>query len=133
MQLKNSLLCTFSKKYFYKKDISNIMEYYGDQLDNNRLYVLQHVDDPVLCYITYNVTSDKDFFRKTIALHRKKESNILYSLDGLNALVREQNNGIEDKRFSVDWSLYHDCILLVSEGHLNAIPTRLLDIYNIND
>ena len=40
----------------------------------------------------------------TILLHRKKESNTLYTINALNALVRQLNNGMLDNRFIINWT-----------------------------
>jgi hypothetical protein len=112
----------------YQNVVNEIIEYYDGEFTVDKLYILQNKKIPALCYITYNVTSDKEYFDKTIALHRKKGFNTLYTLDGLNAIVRLQNNGQEDKSFSVDWDPYKNSIVLAPEGNINVIHTSLLDI-----
>ena len=47
----------------------------------------------------------------TILLHRKKDSNTLYTINALNDLIKSLNGGIIDTSFKVDWQDYKNCIL----------------------
>ena len=42
--------------------------------------------------LTYNINQDtfnsrQDFYKNTISVHRKKDSNTLYTINSLNALI----------------------------------------------
>ena len=57
---------------------------------------------------------------------KKKQSNTLYTINALNMLIRELNNGILDKSFSIDWINYKNCILLYdSIEKVQRINTKL--------
>lgn len=60
----------------------------------------------------------------TITINRKKESETLYSINALNTLIRELNNGVLDKSFRVDWTQYQNKLMLSDRSGL----FRLIDI-----
>ena len=66
----------------------------------------------------------------TIALHRKKQSNTLYTINALNEVIRKKNNGVLDKKFPIEWSEFQNSLLLVNDKGLNIIPTRIHKIIN---
>jgi hypothetical protein len=64
----------------------------------------------------------------TILLHRKKDSNTLYTINALNDLIKELNGGILDMKYKVNWSEYRNCILLTTGGELKRLDTKVHDI-----
>ena len=72
----------------------------------NYIYVLQNKSDLDELFVTYNIDTafkpDKPL-GDTILVHRKKQSNTLYTINALNELVKEENNGVLDKSFAIDW------------------------------
>ena len=68
----------------------------------------------------------------TIALHRKKQTNTLYTINSLNEIIREKNNGVLDKTFPVPWEEYQNQLLLVNDEGLNKIHTRIYTIVNVD-
>ena len=61
----------------------------------------------------------------TILLHRKKESNTLYTINALNALIKSLNSGILDTNYKIVWSDYKNSILLIQNNDLNIIQTKI--------
>ena len=75
--------------------------------------------------------------KNTISLHRKKEVNSLYTLNALNEVVKIQNNGLLDSKFSVEWADYRNTLLVTykeddGEQKLRRINTRLISVVNID-
>mgnify|MGYP007089911592 FL=1 len=65
--------------------------------------------------------------RGTITINRKKDSDTLYSINALNALIREQNNGVLDKSYRVEWQHYANRLLLTDrEGNFRCIEIQEL-------
>jgi hypothetical protein len=64
-------------------------------------------------------------------VHRKKESNTLYTINALNTLIKELNNGYVDPSYKVDWNDYRNCILLTRGPELKRINTRLHKIIEL--
>jgi len=96
--------------------------------------VFQNEDDHHQLICTYNVEYDEDAIQDvpdTISLHRKKQSNTLYTINALNDLIRELNGGKLDKSFPIDWNNYRNSLLLTNELGLNKIPTRIYSIVDV--
>jgi hypothetical protein len=86
---------------------------------------------------TYNVEYEDDHVSEdipnTISLHRKKQSNTLYTINALNEVIRELNNGVLDKKFPIPWENYQNSLLLTNDAGLNKIPTKIHRIINTKD
>ena len=78
---------------------------------------------------------DKEMQRKQLPnamlVHRKRETNTIYTINSLNALIRQQNNGVLDKAFKIDWEDYSNGILLLSNNELKFLRTYLYQIINV--
>jgi hypothetical protein len=68
----------------------------------------------------------------TILLHRKKESNTLYTINALNTLISSLNNGRRDKNFIVNWNEYKNCILLTNGPELRKLDTSIHKIIDFS-
>ena len=83
---------------------------------------------------TYNIdmgNSSAAPLPNTILLHRKKESKTLYTINALNALIRQLNNGMLDNQFKVNWNDYQNSILLTQGPDLRILNTKIYKIINI--
>ena len=78
---------------------------------------------------------DKNLQRKQLPgamlVHRKRETNTMYTINSLNELIRQQNNGVLDKTFKVEWNNYSNGILLLSNNELRFLKTALFQIINV--
>jgi putative colanic acid biosynthesis UDP-glucose lipid carrier transferase len=86
-------------------------------------------------YITYNI--DVEFrpnkqLPNTILVHRKKQSNTLYTINALNQLIKEENGGILDTSFSLDWDKFRNCIILTGLQGIRKVPTRIFEKIEFN-
>jgi len=68
----------------------------------------------------------------TITLHRKKSTNTLYTINAMNELIRQNNNGRIDHNFKIDWDDYFNSILLLDNEGIVIIPTKLQDIVQLD-
>ena len=129
--MKTQLLCTFCMK----QDLDQVIELVslGASVVFDKVYVFENVDQPDSLICTYNVEKTDDFIQnaKTMAIHRKKETNTLYTINALNEAIRKANNGILDKKFSLDWSQYQNSLLLTYDQGLNVVETKLYKIINV--
>jgi hypothetical protein len=66
-----------------------------------------------------------------VLVHRKKETNTLYTINAINDLIKEINNGVLDKNYKIEWELYRNSILLSNNGVLTILPTTVKKIYRI--
>ena len=130
--MKTQLLCTFTTKEKLQTTLQEIRETY--HIVYNYIYVLQNKSDLDELFVTYNIDTafkpDKPL-GDTILVHRKKQSNTLYTINALNELVKEENNGVLDKSFPVNWNDYKNCILLIQTDGFNRIDTKIKDIINL--
>lgn len=127
---KTQLLCTFCKEEELEETIQKIVRCYEIAFD--AIYVLENVDDEGSLCCTYNIVSEAEIKGSiplsTISLHRKKQTNTLYTINALNKLVEEQNDGQADKNFQVDWTELRNMILVTQYGHLKRINTQIQEI-----
>ena len=82
---------------------------------------------------TYNISVEENYseLENTILLHRKKQTNTLYTINALNALITVLNNGVLDTTYQLDWELYRNTMLLTNEEGLKRIDTEVEDIIYI--
>jgi hypothetical protein len=130
--IKTQLLCTFSTK----KDIENNLDFIKKsyKLAYNYIYVLQNKNVPNDLFVTYNVVVEgphPESELKTILVHRKKQTNTLYTINALNQLVMEKTGGMLDDKYEVDWEEYRNCILLTNAEGVKKITTRVFDVIEI--
>ena len=127
--MKTQLLCTFTKRNKFYDTVDIIIE--CNDIVFDKIYVFQNEKDYHQLICTYNVEYDEDFMQgipDTISLHRKKNTNTLYTINALNEVIRELNSGVLDKRFPIPWENYQNSLLLTNESGLNKIPTKIHSI-----
>ena len=132
--MQTQLLCTFTTK----EELQTVLEYIKQtyHIVYNYIYVLQNKTNLDELFVTYNIdTQYKPAYplKDTILVHRKKQSNTLYTINALNELVKELNGGVLDKRFPIPWEEYQNSLLLTNDTGLNKIPTRIHSIVDIKD
>ena len=131
--MRTQLLCTLTKRNKLHEVIDVIIT--CNDIVFNKVYVFQNEDDHHQLICTYNIPQNQDNFIEgvdTIALHRKKQTNTLYTINSLNEIIREKNNGVLDKTFPVPWEEYQNTLLLVNDEGLNKIHTRIYTIVNVD-
>ena len=135
------LLATFCKS----RDVKDIINLISDSFDvvGGKIFVLQDESDRHKKILTYNIVKEdivfSDVIKNTISLHRKKETNTLYTLNALNEVVMDQNDGQLDPQFSVDWEPHRNTLLVTYKDdesgnqNLRRIETRLINIFNLDE
>ena len=133
--MKSQLLATFTTKDNLDETIEKITSAYT--IIFNKVYVLQNENNVNELICTYNVdTKDGVDYNKvtgTISLHRKKHSNTLYTINALNEVVADLNNGVVDSKFIVPWENYRNTLLITNTEGLNKISTRIYKIIKIEN
>ena len=113
--LNNKLFCTFTDIDHLDSLLEEIQSKYT--IIYNKLFVLEIVgkDEYV---ITYNVDQGNvhTIPDNTILVHRKKESNTLYTINALNELIKKLNGGVVDTKYQVNWQKYKNCFLLTQHN-----------------
>ena len=128
--LNNKLFCTFTDLEGLDTLIEEIQSKYT--IIYNKMFVLEIVgkDEYV---VTYNVDQGnvQTIPENTILVHRKKESNTLYTINALNELIKKLNGGVVDTNYKVDWQHYRNCVLLTQHNDLNQLNTKIHKIIEI--
>ena len=127
--MRTQLLCTFTTKQKLN-EIVDIVVTCNDVL-YEKIYVFQNSNELNQLICTYNVEFIDNYEENiidTISLHRKKQFNTLYTINALNEVIREKNNGVLDKSFMVDWVEFENTLLLTNEMGLQKIPTKIFQI-----
>ena len=123
--MRTQLLCTFA----HRKDLELIVDYVKKSytVSEKRLFVFSDENDRSDLYVTYNVEPD-DYGKtpNTIMIHRKKETNTLYTVNALNCIILKANNGILDKKFIINWPNYQNSLLLTDGDELRHIHLFLM-------
>jgi hypothetical protein len=131
--MKTQLLCTFTTKELLQTTLQSIRESYV--IVYNYIYILQNKANLDELYITYNINTDykpEAPLEDTILIHRKKESNTLYTINALNQLVKEENGGILDKNFIIDWNKFKNSLILTNTDGTKRIQTRVFEVIEFN-
>ena len=133
--MKTQLLCTFTTKDGLDDIVKEITNAYT--IVFGKVYVLQNEDNINELICTYNVdTSENVDYNKvngTISLHRKKQTNTLYTINALNECIKNLNNGVMDSKFMIPWENFKNMLLITNSDGLNKINTRIYKIIEINN
>ena len=128
--LNNKLFCTFTDPRNLDVLIEDIKAKYS--IIYNKMFVLEIIGKEEYV-ITYNVEHANVSYipENTILVHRKKESNTLYTINALNELIKKLNGGVVDTKFAINWNHYKNCILLTQHNELNQLNTKIFKIIEI--
>jgi hypothetical protein len=130
--MNNRLYCTFTTLNDYEEVANTIQTSYVILFD--KLFVLESLDEDKIM-LTYNVDMSNSMVNSmmdnTILVHRKKQTNTLYTINALNEVIKSLNGGILDKSFAVNWNDYRNCILLIQTEGFNRIDTKVKTIINL--
>ena len=128
--MTNKLFCTFTSEEeleMLTKDISNTYT-----IMYNKIFVLfiKSTNEYVL---TYNVDQGNvnSIPENIILVHRKKETNSLYTINALNELIKKLNGGVVDVSYKVNWQHYKNCILLTQHNELKQLNTKVHSIIEL--
>jgi hypothetical protein len=128
----NKLFCTFTTPDKMEETVTTINRKY--LILFNKIFILESPQsDELIC--TYNIDTGNmgiSPMANTILLHRKKESNTLYTINALNTLIKSLNGGFLDKNYMVNWQEYKNSILLTDGPNLRKLDTAIYKIIDFN-
>jgi hypothetical protein len=130
IDLNNKLFCTFTTLDELDSLIEELQSRYT--IMYNKMFVL-HVKSNNEYVVTYNVDQGNvsSIPENTILVHRKKDSNTLYTINALNELIKRLNGGVVDSRFRVNWQHYRNTILLTQQNELKELKTKIHKIIEL--
>ena len=127
----NKLFCTFTAKDEFEANVATINRRYS--ILYNKIFILESPQsEELMC--TYNIDMgnvSEAPLPNTILLHRKKESNTLYTINALNTLIKSLNGGILDTKYIVNWHDYKNSILLTNGPDLRKLDTSIYKIVDL--
>lgn len=126
----NKLLCTFTTFDELDSLVDKIQSSY--QIRYNKIFILYvKSNNEYVCTYNVDLVNTNHIPENTIMVHRKKESNTLYTINALNELIKKLNGGVVDKRFPVEWQHYRNTILLTQHDELRQLKTKIYKILNV--
>ena len=126
MMNNRQLLCTFTTQNYIITTMRSILASFDIMYD--RVYVFEYKNDKDNLLYTYNIKNVKPnmpFISNTISIHRKKQSNTFYTINALNLLITDINNGVLDKTYKLNWENYQDMAILTNNDDLRKISLNL--------
>ena len=128
--VSNKLFCTFSSI----EGIDDLIEDIKDQYDvlYNKIFILQIKNsDEYVCTYNIDYSNLNTIPENTILVHRKKETNTLYTINALNELIKKLNGGVVDVSYRINWMHYRNCILLTQHNELRQLNTKVYKIVEL--
>ena len=122
------LLCTFTTAKDFRTTSDEIQKFY--EVYSHRIFAFVNAQNIKEVYLTYNVLNmrkDAPKFPNTILIHRKKQTNTLYTLNAMNRLIEEENGHV-DKTFIVNWQLYENSLIITGDVSIRVIPLKISTI-----
>lgn len=133
MESDTQLLCTFTTVEGIDATIEAIKDSY--KLVFNKVYVLENTEDANQLVLTYNVAKPTDSTvtppPSTISVHRKKQTNTIYTINAINKLIESKNGGVLDKSYKIDWNELQNMVLVTAYGKLKIVNTKLVKIIDL--
>jgi len=128
--MNNKLYCTFLQDEGVDEVVGRILEEHDILF--NKIFVLVALDDDKTM-LTYNIDGPVYNLQlpNTILVHRKKQTNTLYTINALNEVIRYLNNGVLDTTYQVDWTRFRNSLLLTRPGGFKKVRTRLKTIIEV--
>ena len=132
--MNNRLYCTFTNTDEVDEILNKIQSSYVILF--NKIFILESLEEDNKLMLTYNVdlgnSTNESIIDNTILVHRKKQTNTLYTINALNELIKSLNNGVLDKTYAIEWENYRNCILLIQAEGFNRINTKIKEIVNLS-
>jgi len=128
--LNNKLFATFTTLEEMDDLVNQLNNTYSIMYKKIFILQLSNSDEYILTYNVDqgNVNSIPD---NTILVHRKKEYNVLYTINSLNELIKSLNNGVVNPNYRIDWQHYRNTILLTQHNELKQLKTKIYQIVNL--
>ena len=127
--IRNVFFCIFCPLW-----IDSLIDDIKTQYDvlYNKIFVLQIKNsDKYVCTYNIDYSNLNEIPENTILVHRKKETNTLYTINALNELIKKLNGGVVDVSYRINWMHYRNCILLTQHNELKQLNTRVYKIVEL--
>ena len=120
--MRTQLLCTFA----HKTNLDIVTEYIKQnfEIPENRIFVFANYEKRNELYCTFNATDNCHRGKNTISIHRKKETNTLYTVNALNEVIKDLNNGILDKSMIIPWEAFENSFILTTNPGYKVVALK---------
>ena len=120
--MRTQLLCSFTDENSFEGLLETIFKKH--EIFSRKIFILK-LDPSKELVISYNIipNADSEFLPSTIMVHRKQESNTLYTINSLNSLILDLNNGKVDNEYQVDWQNYKNSMILTDDSGYKIMKT----------
>jgi hypothetical protein len=129
--MNNKLFCSFLKP----KEIESFCETTNKEYEiQNKKFFIFYIPQENKYITTYNILYEfelKSAPEESILVHRKKDSNTIYTLNALNSLIKEINNGILDKSLVINWENYKNTFILNQNSIFKKFQFKLHKIISL--
>ena len=129
-----SFLDSYEEEYIMKE-----VEFIANnlQLTNNMIFLMEQKGETPRLFLTYNAVTEKGRrFHPTLftmRVHRKKQTNTLYTINALNLAIADKHDGKTGKDLKLNWENYQNSILLTVGKKLQTHPIEVLKIFKIEE
>lgn len=115
----NVILCTF----LHCVDLELVIDYISKSyaINNNRIAIYNLYNDKYNTICVYSIPGDYELTYNTIKIHRKSDTNTLYTINALNELIKLVNNGVHDESYKVDWDIFANKLIIIKQGSLKKL------------
>ncbi len=127
--MKTQLVCTFTRKHQVEETIDDITRNFS--ILNNKIFHFKSFETREDAILSYNIIMDsyKKFLPNSIMVHQKRETNTIYTINALNELIMNLNNGILDKKYPIEWERYRNCALLKNKEGFRVVKIFLVKVH----
>ena len=128
--MNNRLFATFTQQDLIEGLINELSSTYSIMYKKMFVLFIKSTNEYV---VTYNVEQGNidTIPENTILVHRKKESNTLYTINALNDLIKKLNGGEVDLTYKIEWQNYRNCVLLTQQGEVKQLNTKIYKIVDL--
>ena len=121
--MRTQLLCTFA----HKTNLDIVIEYIKQNFEvpERRIFIFSNYANRNELYCTFNAEDNGHRGKNTISIHRKKETNTLYTVNALNEVIKDLNNGVLDKTMIIPWEAFENSFILQDDPGYKRIDLIL--------
>jgi hypothetical protein len=124
--MNNKLYCTFVQEEEEEELVQSLFNTYPILF--GKIFILSSLDEDKVI-VTYNIDYSNFYenihIPNTILVHRKKQTNTLYTINALNEVIKYLNDGVLNISYKIPWENYRNCLLLTKELGFKKIRTKL--------
>jgi len=97
------LLCTFATNLNYISSLNYIKRTFSPKaITLYKLNVNEEDEQLLLVYAVNKSVDFKNMIKGTIRIHKKKNTNTLFTINALNSLIAKENQNVVDLNYEID-------------------------------